>query len=356
MNKNVVASLVVVLSLALTAGTAKAASVHEPLGLLEKATSVPERLALLERAVALLSVQVVAANVRIAALQSQLSTATDTIARLRQNSVLALDGRLTLATTSNGSPAALFTGVNVQLVNGSGQTYGAPNGVGNLLIGYDTIRTPDQPVYECSIGPTVSVLGDRPATCEADGGTWAISHKSGSHNLVVGDWHNYSQTGSVVFGWWNTVNQVATSVSGGTNNAASEYAASVTGGYRNTASGATASVSGGYANAAKQTADSVSGGLANIASGGWSSVSGGEQNTASGATASVSGGLANIASGGASSVSGGNSNTASGHFGSSVSGGWDNKASGFGSSVSGGRERTATGETQWVAGGLSQPQ
>lgn len=304
MIRRVVASLVVILSLALTAGTARAATVNQ-------------RLAALEKAVAQLSEQVATAKDRIAALRLQLSEAKDTIARLQQNSVLALDGKLTLA-IPDGRPTALFTGLNVQIVNGTGQTYGAPNGVGNLLIGYDAVRESyDRP--ECSIGRYTDE-----GNCQAAGGTWEVSHKSGSHNLVVGDLHNYSKTGGVVFGYRNTVNQDASSVSGGRGNTASGDVSSVSGGWYNTASG------------------------------NWSSVSGGQGNTASGDFSSVSGGQANTASGGyGSSVSGGGYNTASGQW-SSVSGGEGNTASKTSASVSGGYARIATDTFDWIAGGLRQ--
>ena len=39
------------------------------------------------------------------------------------------------------------------------------------------------------------------ADCIANGGVWAGTHKSGSHNLVVGNQHNYSSYGGFVAGW-----------------------------------------------------------------------------------------------------------------------------------------------------------
>jgi hypothetical protein len=203
---------------------------------------------------------------------TQITALQTTLATVQASSVMALNPYLEVTTDVRG-PLARFFGVNIQLVNGSGQTYETPNGVGNLIIGYDAVRPENYGYrFDCSIG-----IGPRPnqKACEAAGGTWALNHKSGSHNLIVGDWHNYSQTGSVVFGFWNTVNHEATSV---------------TGGLSNDAGGRWASVSGGRLNSATGEAAGVSGGNANIASGEIASVSGGRENTASGAMSSVSGG------------------------------------------------------------------
>jgi hypothetical protein len=209
---------------------------------------------------------------QITALQTALGT-------IQTSSVMALSPYLEVTTDVRG-PVARFVGVNLHLVNGSGQTYETPNGVGNLIIGYDALRPDNYGIgFDCSIG-----IPPRPnqTACEAAGGTWALNHKFGSHNLVVGDWHNYSQTGSVVFGFWNTVNHEATSVTGGLNNAAGGRWASVSGGRLNSAAGEAASVSGGNANLASGEIASVSGGRENIASGGMSSVSGGFERSATG--------------------------------------------------------------------------
>ena len=156
-----------------------------------------------------------------------------------------------------------FTGCNVNIQSGSGATDGNVNGLGNLIVGYNA---------------------------NTGGHT-----RTGSHNLIVGDEHEYSSFGGLVAGLQNTV--------------AGPWA-SVSGGNQNTASGTGASVSGGVLNTASETQASVSGGFQNTASGMQASVSGGAINTASGSTASVSGGFRNTASGGDSWVSGGSTNTA----------------------------------------------
>lgn len=159
----------------------------------------------------------------------------------------------------------LFEGMNVQVVNGTDTTGGAPNGKGNLIVGYDTARLVN-------------------------------SDKSGSHYLVIGDNHNYTAFGGIVAGLENI--------------ASGDYA-SVSGGPFNTASGDFASVSAGTFNTASGEYAVVSGGSGNIASGPLSSVSGGFRNTASGERASVSGGQLNVASGFLSSILGGSGNTVS---------------------------------------------
>jgi hypothetical protein len=158
------------------------------------------------------------------------------------------------------------------------RTNNASNGLGNLIVGYNESRV----VF---------------------GGT---DDRTGSHNVVVGEFNNFSSFGGLVVGGFNEI------------------------------SGQFASVSGGTANTASGFGSSVSGGSANTASGDFSSVSGGAGNTASGFFSSVSGGLNNKASGNIASVSGGDENTASGDV----------------SSVSGGSNRTAPGQFNWAAGPL----
>jgi hypothetical protein len=223
--------------------------------------------------------------------------------------ITALEELLASVTLENGGQDFVFTGVNVHVRSGSGYTGGTINGLGNLIVGYDEAR----------------ISG---------------SDKSGSHNLVVGQNHNYTSYGGFVAGYQNTITGLFASVSGG------QY---------NTASGWYASVSGGSGNLASGYRSSVSGGADNTAGGDWSSVSGGYDNTASGDYASVSGGKENIASGLISSISGGMHNTAIGSY-ASVSGGADNTADGWYASVSGGYNRSVSGDFDWRAGGLFEDQ
>jgi hypothetical protein len=256
-----------------------------------------------------------------------------------------------LANVSRVGNDLTFSGMNVKIVDGSGSTYGTVNGRGNLIVGYNELR----------------------------GGGY--DNRTGSHNIVVGSYNNYSSYGGLIAGETNTISGPYSSVSGGIYNIASGEYASVSGGHTNTASGDESSVSGGLQNEASGAHASVSGGRYNDAIGGNTSVSGGVANTASGSGASVSGGYYNTASGDLSFVGGGgytggasDGNKAFGHYSavlggrsniagdpaltdhtigqsSSVSGGQSNTASGLSSSVSGGASNTASGNYGSVSGG-----
>ena len=182
-----------------------------------------------------------------------------------------------------------LSGINLQIVSGAGATDAPVNGKGNLIVGYN-----------------------------ANTGGHA---RTGSHNLIVGDEHDYSLYGGLVSGLQNTIAAPWTTVIGGDGNTASGFGATVTGGVDNTASGFNASVSGGQHNTASGQYGSVSGGWCNVAGAGPApsctvntlsamSVSGGFRNVASNAVASVSGGASNTASGVDASVSGGENNAA----------------------------------------------
>ncbi len=102
------------------------------------------------------------------------------------------DGVTRLTDPETGQPTIRFSGVNVQLVSGSGSTNGTVNGLGNLIVGYNRVRT---------------VPGD--------------TDRSGSHNIIVGQCHNYSSYGGLVTGYWNTISGRYSSVGGGLGNTAS---------------------------------------------------------------------------------------------------------------------------------------
>lgn len=197
-----------------------------------------------------------------------------------------------------------ISGVNVQIVNNMGSTH-TVNGVGNLIVGYQEQRT-------------------------------GTNYRTGSHNIIVGQRHDYTCYGGLVAGIENTISGAYASVSGGEENEASGNTASVSGGRNNKASGSHAFVGGGgwedaeTGNEAFGDYSAILGGLANLA--GDST----RTNHALGRCATVSGGAGNTASGQNSSVSGGNLNTASGSA----------------SSVSGGKSRTSPGANDWTAGSL----
>lgn len=235
-----------------------------------------------------------------------------------------------------------FTGCNVNIRSGTGTTDAQPNGLGNLIVGYN--------------------------------GVGRSGSRSGSHNVVIGDGHTYSSYGGLVAGFRNDVGAPWASVSGGTENGAEEFAAAVSGGKDNYAFSVASSVSGGIDNSAQEVGAAVSGGQCNVAGGtirsscaltdGASSISGGALNSTFGTSSSVSGGECNFAgigldprcplgrSVGSASVSGGFGNVASGHA-VSVSGGHGNMASGDDASVSGGEGNIAGGTASSVSGGLA---
>jgi hypothetical protein len=136
----------------------------------------------------------------------------------------------------NGNEITI-AGANLHIVNGTGSTDGTPNGLGNLIVGYNALR---------------------------GGGD---DDRSGSHNIVVGDRNNFTSYGGLVAGDSNTISGKYSSVSGGRKNEASGDFSSVSGGGFNEASGEESSVSGGASNTASGDSSSVSGGLVNKAGG-----------------------------------------------------------------------------------------
>ena len=107
-------------------------------------------------------------------------------------------------------PEVIFEKVNVHIRSGSGATddYGEVRGLGNLIIGYNEGRE------------------------NLDEGE---TKRTGSHNLVIGPYHNYESVGGLVAGCYNTVSGEYATVSGGEGNTAVGYAAAVSGGSGNTA-------------------------------------------------------------------------------------------------------------------------
>jgi len=197
-------------------------------------------------------------------LQTQVKELTDRVQELEAK----------LACLSKDGDNVVFEKCNVYIRDGSGQTDGAVNGLGNLIIGYN----------------------------ETSGENLK---RSGSHNLVIGPEHAYASFGGLVVGRENTISAPYSSVTGGRLNTASGLGASVSGGSVNTASKDFASVSGGKSNEATGLNASVSGGTSNSARGDFSSVTGGSDNAASGFAAGISGGSGNVAKGNYTSISGG---------------------------------------------------
>ena len=156
-----------------------------------------------------------------------------------------------------GKPTIALTGVNLQLLSGSGATNGAVNGEGNLVIGYDE-----------------------------NSGKHA---QSGSHDLILGEEQTFTSFAGILGGRVNTISGPFASVIGGQHNTASGEAAWVGAGQNNLANGFESSISGGQLNEAGFVA-SVSGGAQNHASRGSAWVGGGRENNAAAEFASIFGG------------------------------------------------------------------
>ena len=205
---------------------------------------------------------------KIAALQAAL--ASETAARIAadtalQNQVTPLAAKLEKISIQqiDGYYSIVIDGANVHVRNGLGAY--TTNGLGNLVLGYNTLREP------------LPFLG--------------ADVRTGSHNLVVGDQQNYASFGGIVVGQVNSILAPYASVSGGYFNTAGGSYAAVSGGLGNTAAGEFASVSGGQDNTASNSDSSVSGGVGNTASGAGSSVSGGGFRSAPGPYDWAAGGL-----------------------------------------------------------------
>jgi hypothetical protein len=138
----------------------------------------------------------------------------------------------------------VITGMNVSIVDGSGDTK-SDSGLGNLTIGYNALR---------AVGADL---------------------RTGTHNLIVGDRHNYTSYGGLVAGDSNMISRPYATVTGGSANTASGYAATVSAGEFNTASGVQAAILGGKFNTASGDNSAVGGGNHNQAQADDSSVSGG---------------------------------------------------------------------------------
>jgi hypothetical protein len=152
--------------------------------------------------------------------------------------------KATLSGVTRNGDTLLLSGMNLQVVNGTGLTE-HKNTLGNVIIGYNKWAQTGTPF------------------------------RGGSHYLVVGDSHQYRSSGGIVAGYNNTASGDSSSVLGGAANIATGTGSTVLGGTGNIASGYIASVSGGTNNTASGIYSLVSGGEENTASGQWSSILGG---------------------------------------------------------------------------------
>jgi hypothetical protein len=165
-------------------------------------------------------------------------TTLQTTVSTQASQIIALDNKLQFVSVDGTE--MFITGANLHIRNGNafGNTWGGnqleprdihPNGVGNLIVGYNE-----------------AIFGNE--------------DRSGSHNIIVGPAHTYSSVGGLVAGYANRVIGGYAVVSGGQFNSAFNMTASISGGAFNSASGEASSVSGGEGNDAGASKTSISGG------------------------------------------------------------------------------------------------
>ena len=128
----------------------------------------------------------------------------------QQTTINALLAKLKYVTTAGTDMT--ISGANLHVVSGSGHTNSAPNGLGNVIIGYDETRA----------------------------GNGAVNTRTGSHNLILGAGNNFSSYGGLVAGYGNAISGIYATVTGGRGNAASGQFTSVGGGQNFAASADTA--------------------------------------------------------------------------------------------------------------------
>jgi len=102
---------------------------------------------------------------------------------------------ITSGTTAEGLNEVVISGANLRIVNGLGSTDcrdeqgepipDCPNGLGNLIVGYNEPRDGEENI------------------------------RTGSHNIVVGKEHNFSSVGGLVVGQFNEISGEFAAVSGG---------------------------------------------------------------------------------------------------------------------------------------------
>lgn len=264
----------------------------------------------------------------VAALQAENTALKARVTTLEANNIAGLSSVLSYdANTKN----VLFSGVNVQIVNGLNDTR-ALNGKGNLIIGYNEVWTNPRTSY-CSNGSFKTQ-----SECVSPY-VWGINQRSGSHNLILGSSNDYTMWGSIITGVENTANNFESFILGGWGNVVSASGGGILSGSGNIASGPNSTIVGGWNHST---------------SGLFSTITGGSHNTSSSDGSSVLGGFNNSASGKHSTITGGSDNTSSANA-SSVTGGFFNLANGNQSSISGGIGLTVEANGGWAAGGNGAP-
>lgn len=197
-------------------------------------------------------------------------------------------------------PVVRITGANLQVVNGSGNQ-DTPNGLGNLLIGYNKFGAAPTKEF-CSDGQ----YRDQ-ADCEAASRTWAPLQGSGSHNLIGGYYNSFTQTGGIVFGNTSIINRRQASVLGGTSGESAGFGSVILAGTGHTVTGGGSVILGGLQNEIRLTSSLIVGGSMN-------KIGTDTSGPASGAGVILGGTLNTIGDGFTPAIVGGQQNTASHNF------------------------------------------
>jgi len=159
---------------------------------------------------------------------------------------------------NQGNPAVFFSGVNLHVNNGdAAESTDSINGLGNLIVGFDESTNLYGPFF--CLDPITGEFTDSRDRLVCANATNA-TYKTGSHNLVVGSFHTYTNSAGIVAGRSNGIAGLGASILGGSRNVAIGDYSAVSGGGRNSALGLVSSVSGGGSNVANGLRSAVSGG------------------------------------------------------------------------------------------------
>src|SRR5262249_34725559 len=111
--------------------------------------------------------------------------------RAMRKRLAALEYKLQYIT--GGPNEVVITGANLRIVNGLGAT-DTTNGLGNLIVGYNELRQENPDCPRITLNCT--------------------DIRTGSHNVVVGEFLNFSSFGGLVVGFFNEIRGSFPSVSG----------------------------------------------------------------------------------------------------------------------------------------------
>ena len=207
----------------------------------------------------------------------------------------------------------IFEGLNLHVRNGGGPN--VSDGHGNLVLGFDE-----------------------------------ASFDGGSHNVVVGSIHTYTNRRCLVTGRGNRGEGLEATLLGGELNRVTATSGVTVGGTNLRASQNYAAALGGAGSDAAAPTSVVAGGLRGLTSDLGATVMGGADSEASGFCSSVRGGIVNSATGDYATVLGGTSNVSSTTW-ATVAGGQGGRAEGFRSTVVGGRNVSVLSDTAVGCGG-----